>query len=204
MTLLGAVYYSLRGLNTYFALNLFFLVVLIVRLVHKYLCAEPGRPTQVLPVAYTPSPQMCRLVTGLLLCLVLASFVTGIQGITILRTGIGLSTPWIVFTSTWPLFVLLTLLAALFVGSCIYRFHELLAREKREWIQSLLNDVRQLDGLSLIERTEQEMRVHELARKVRTIPLEMQGTVSILAVGACQLVNAFTAAMAIFEATKSL
>jgi len=149
-----------------------------------------------------PAPEICRLCTAMLLCLVLASVVTAFHGLVVLTDALRLEKPEIVFASTWGLFVLLTIAGSIMVAACIYRFQEALVEEKKTRIRSMVSGLSRLDKQGDIAGPDQWLKILEFADRIRTVPLGPAGVTSVAVTALSQAVNLGVAAVALFGSLK--
>jgi len=194
---LGVVYYSFLGIEAYLALNLFVLGAMLMKAIHADLCAPEGE-SHFLTDDFRPAREICRFCTAALLCLVLATLICGLHGVVILTDALGAGKPEVIFTSTWGLFFLMTLAGILIVAACIYRFHEVLEKEKARIVRALIAESAQRHKAGSESGVDELSMIMDFSKRIRTVPLGGIGKASVILLVLSQSLNLVTAGVGLF------
>jgi hypothetical protein len=194
---LGVMYYAFLGIDAYLALNLFVLGAMLMKAIHTDLCAPEGE-SHFLTDDFRPAREICRFCTAALLCLVLATLICGLHGVVILSDALEAGKPEVIFTSTWGLFFLMTLAGMLIVAACIYRFHEVLEKEKARIVRALIAESEQRHKAGSELGVDELSMIMDFSKRVRTVPLGGIGKASVVVLVLSQSLNLVTAAVGLF------
>ena len=194
---LGVMYYAFLGIDAYLALNLFVLGAMLMKAIHTDLSA-PEAESRFLTDDFRPAREICRFCTAALLCLVLATLICGLHGVVILSDALEAGKPEVIFTSTWGLFFLMTLGGMLIVGACIYRFHEVLEKEKARILRALITESEQRHKAGSELGIDELSMIMDFSKRVRTVPLGGIGKASVVVLVLSQSLNLVTAAVGLF------